>query len=638
MSDSSMMKLPLYNQAVRWWYRDKPAMKHLYDSPVTFGGVGKEREIVVDFGGETGGRLIVDFGETHGFPVHVSFSESLANLYPIGDTAWIYLDVVPGLGMHIYRGSGGERWRDRLLRGGFRYLLLRPLGPLRATINSITVEPDYYVPNDDNAIPGWLECSDERIDRIWRAAAATMQIATKRPYEAFALGCDRAGSGDWHIMDGAKRDRVIWAMDLALCIPSFFQSFADAKVVRDTLVSFLEDKGRGPYKWRQGYVPHAMFPRNRPEWYTNSLQVFSVYNLWWIRGVIFYYMHTGDERFVEEMLPHINGIFDWLETQTKPSPESATPLFYANGHNDLSWDYTVRRKGFSTATNIIWAVVLEEAASVAETLLHTTVAIKWRNRAAAIRIAVFEQGFVPFDLYDPAGKIIRHTSCDETQTPLEANALAVLFDFVDTETSGEILDRLRALNHLPWGSLSSDARFSRVIADTHNRKVFPAIGAFEVAALIKCGRYREAFDLITGMWLPMIDTDPGTTFWEWYGDAGPAKCAPRASLCHPWSAWVLQIINEALTGIRPLAPGFIRFSAVPPGPMLSEIDITNVRCSVPTPHGSIGCCWRKTFSGIEYSLDIPEGCTAIASSPFRHAGGPAGQPGDELTGSVSILL
>ncbi len=574
--------------------------------------IGGGKKVVVDFGKEIGGYLKIHWGKVKGGSVRFYFSECLEELEPAGDVAWepLFSRMRP-LCQHIYHGEGDTWWKASPLRGGFRYLLIIPDRGVTAEIRDIVIEADFYIP-ENGRYPGFFESSDEDLNRIWYAAAYTMQAATKHSYESFVQGKDSAGKGEWVLFDGAKRDRVVWAHDLALSIPSYLYSLWNKDALRDSLLTLLSQKGRGCFSLKRGYIPHSAFPENSLVWLAGTFSTFSVYVMWWVRGVYFYYLHTNDKEFVKNVFTDIAEGLKWLETQTRKSPESKTPLFFANGLNDLSWDYTILRFGFSGATNIVWAKTYEEAAWLAKNVMkNAALAEHYAGRARAIRKAVFEKGFKPYNLWDERLGRFRHTTMEEKPFTQEVNAQAVLYDFVNEDAAHKLLDLMAKRLHVSWGSLSSDSRFPFALSGRHNHKVMPSLVAYEVAALMKMNRMDEALDLTKKTWLPMLERGTGTTFWEWYGAHGKHAGA-FASLCHPWSAWILQALTENLTGIKPARGGFSLFE-LNPSALAHAREINFLRFRIPTPKGLIRGEWHRAQKGIAYKVHLPEGIKGILS-------------------------
>ncbi|MEW5944979.1 MAG: hypothetical protein AB1742_02145, partial [bacterium] len=404
-----------------------------------------------------------------------------------------------------------------------------------------------------------------------------------------------------------KRDRAVWSMDLSISIPSYLLSLWNPDAVRDSLLTLLSQKGKGFYAFKRGYIPHGAFPLNTATGLMVTTSTFSVYVMWWIRGVYSYYVHTGDGEFVRSVFGDVGDAFGWLETQTRPSPESRTPLLYANLFNDLSWDYTIRRVGFSGATNLIWAKAYEEAAWLAAKVMGDPGAAgRWRGRAAGIRKAVFEKGFKPFNLWDARLGRFRHTTMEDSPFTHEVNAQAALYDFVRGKAAHRLLDLIRDRLRVEWGPLSADRRFPLVLHGRHNSKVMPALAAYEVAALMKHRRFAEALDLTRRTWLPMLEQGTGTTFWEWYGEGGGRPRGAFPSLCHPWSAWILEVLTTSLTGIKPAGGGFSVFE-FDPAAVVGCAEIGGLSFRVPTPGGTIRGEWAREGAGVAYEAEIPDG-------------------------------
>ncbi|MEW5946581.1 MAG: family 78 glycoside hydrolase catalytic domain, partial [bacterium] len=127
---------------------------------VTVSG-GKGGALVVDFGREVGGYLRVGWGRVRGGAVRFYFSECLEELEPAGDMVWEpVLERTAAFCRHVYRGRGGEPWRASRLRGGFRYVLVKPGAGTTAVMRDVDVEADFYVP-ERGMYPGRFECSDE---------------------------------------------------------------------------------------------------------------------------------------------------------------------------------------------------------------------------------------------------------------------------------------------------------------------------------------------------------------------------------------------------------------------------------------------------------------------------------------------
>lgn len=141
---------------------------------------------------------------------------------------------------------------------------------------------------------------------------------------------------------------------------------------------------------------------------------------------------------------------------------------------------------------------------------------------------------------------------------------------------------------------------------------------FIMQAMARMGRYDEALATADDCWGGQIRYG-GTTFFEVYrpcwNDVIARNGAPvnnqcgYTSLTHPWSAGIVKWLSEEILGIRPLAPGFTRFSVMP---RLSAA-LTWVEGSVPTPFGPIRAAFDVETNRAEIS--VPEGTSAEVGLP-----------------------
>ncbi|WP_285058479.1 alpha-L-rhamnosidase C-terminal domain-containing protein [Pedobacter ginsengisoli] len=156
--------------------------------------------------------------------------------------------------------------------------------------------------------------------------------------------------------------------------------------------------------------------------------------------------------------------------------------------------------------------------------------------------------------------------------------------------------------------------FERNFTDRVNRISYSSFNEwFVISAMAKIGRYDEAISAIKDSWGGQIKYG-GTTFFEVFrpqwnevlknNDAPPNNQAGYTSLTHPWSAGVVKWLSEEVLGIRPLVPGFKKFSVMP---HLAR-SLTSVSGEVPTEYGNISASF-DTQTGVG-RVKIPAGTLA----------------------------
>ncbi len=252
--------------------------------------------------------------------------------------------------------------------------------------------------------------------------------------------------------------------------------------------------------------------------------------------------------------------------------------------------------------------------------------------------------FVGWD--ERLGRGFDHENCDEgkrTQQMLSIGAWKHFAEVLDSLGEGEKAEHYRkvAAEKTKWfldnvgieklGMHSSaDAINSDLVPDLsslchrdfHDRlarlSYSPFNHCFLIDAMAHAGLYREAFASIFDIWGGQIELG-GTCFFEVYrpdwnkiipvnGPLPWTQCGPT-SLAHPWGAAVLTWLTEEMLGIKPVAPGFAKFSVAPHFAGYA----TRVSGKVSTPHGQIEASFDMK-SGRHFVV-VPQGTTASVSIP-----------------------
>ena len=153
----------------------------------------------------------------------------------------------------------------------------------------------------------------------------------------------------------------------------------------------------------------------------------------------------------------------------------------------------------------------------------------------------------------------------------------------------------------------------KLFADRLNRLSYsPFNQYFIIQAMAMANQYTTALSAITDCWGGQIRYG-GTSFFEVYrpswneilknNDAPPNNQCGYTSLAHPWGAGVTKWLSENILGIKPVEPGFKRFTIIPFAGKL-----TQVKGAMPTPFGSITAAFDLVSGQCE--ITIPEGTLA----------------------------
>ncbi len=123
------------------------------------------------------------------------------------------------------------------------------------------------------------------------------------------------------------------------------------------------------------------------------------------------------------------------------------------------------------------------------------------------------------------------------------------------------------------------------------------------------GHVDAAFKLIRDRWGAMLAGGADTLFEGFYHEkypsvtgVNPAEKVDFISYCHGWTGGATMLLMSEVAGIKPLVPGFERFSITPkPG------DLTEFTAVVPTPYGEIAV----RLADNDFTVVVPDGTTAL---------------------------
>jgi len=536
--------------------------------------------ILVDFGKEVGGYPRLTFGTGGCGRVGAQAVESISHLQN-ALVAEVSSLADPVIYCHHFKAREGVRV-EMPHCGGFRYLWIYPVLPGRVTLADVAVS---YTPHvADPGSSGYFLSSDDRLNRAWYAGLHTVQMCTIDPALGGADSRHRIGRSDWVIVDGARRDRLVWTADLAPAGAAVYTSFNESGAIRDSLLSLSR------FQEKSGYIP-ACSPGPIPARVASGF--FGDYVAWWVVVIYQYFMHTGDIDLVRELFPVIKRALAYLHGQTRGGLFRQTPL------NMWEWCFTVFRLGKPAYTNVMYYWALNCASSIAHEIGETDVSIGFVSRAfrlgEAIERALFDEG---------KGAFV-DTTADRGRVPQDANALAIVAGLSgDPQTSRRILDYMRDHLWVDWGSTNVDVPYYRLTPglQPHNKRVVPFMNNYEVLARFAAHDDAGALELLRRCWGGMVVTEPGTTFWEWSGKNGGVD-GHLTSLCHGWSAGVVPLLSKYVLGLRPSGPGY-RSYVFDPRP--SGLDWVEGR--VPVRDGFIEArIERKKGGGYARSCRAPKG-------------------------------
>lgn len=211
---------------------------------------GNGSTLIFDFGKEVAGIITVAYTAQGEGTMGLAFSEARNWTGQWSDDSNSFDTIDGAIYANITATSfGAYTMPDAKLRGGFRYLTLftETSSTISVAISNITLEISFAPTwSDLRAYGGYFYSSDEMLNRIWYAGAYTLQTnsiaaTTGREYPVQASGWKN--DADLHpgvvdptiYVDGAKRDRIVWAGDCSISIPSILAGTGDWNGVRYTI-------------------------------------------------------------------------------------------------------------------------------------------------------------------------------------------------------------------------------------------------------------------------------------------------------------------------------------------------------------------------------------------------------------------
>ncbi len=401
------------------------------------------------------------------------------------------------------------------------------------------------------------------------------------------------------IMDGAKRDRVVWSGDLGVETPNVLYTTGADDYVRRSLQLL------GSYQVADGETgtnvnptaPLATFPQSGSTYSTS-------YSMDEVDNIATYFLYTGDLAFVRAEWPVIT-----RELAYNASLVDGRGLLVTNSDDGQDWDYyNGSHAGAVTYYNDIYFETLTDAALMANALGQPDQASSYRQEAASLRTAINRS------LFDPSTGLYVLSDQQPAAVAQDGNSLAVLFGVAPTGQDGAILASLaKTLPSTPYGPLAFTAD-----AGLQNG-VSPFVTTDEVRALFFSGDTAAALSLLQRLWGYMDAPGPDYTGtdWELVGPNGAPGFGDETSLAHGWSSGATADLSSYVLGVQPTTAGFDIWSVDPHPGSLSWAE-----GNVPTPHGTIEVRWAQQPSSGRFALQVtaPSRTTGTLTVPVPRTG------------------
>ncbi|KAF2657971.1 glycoside hydrolase family 78 protein [Lophiostoma macrostomum CBS 122681] len=430
-------------------------------------------------------------------------------------------------------------------RGGFRYMTLVHEGQGSVEVTAAEVEftaMPHWESEFLRNYSGYFHSDDELLNRIWYAGAYTNQLCTIDPTHGDALihirqinsSVSDATNVTWYynttitngtsaLVDGAKRDRLVWAGDMAIAVPGVVVSTNDVVTVENSINSLFDLQDP-----KTGAMPYA----GRP-----FPSIFSAtYHLYSLIGVGDHYLYTGDVEYLKSLWPQYKAALNYSLSSVDESG-----LMNVTSPND--W-LRFGMGGHNIEANAILHYTINQAISLATALNDTTPIAQWTSIASTIKSSANALLW-----NDSLGMYIDNETT--TLTPQDGNSWAIVSNLTNSTQASSISQHLSSR----WGPYGAPAIEA---ADA----VSPFISGFEIQAHFLASNTTAALALMRNMWGFMLD-DPrmtNSTFIEGYSSSGELHYAPylndaRISHAHGWATGPTSSLTFYVAGIQILSAG-----------------------------------------------------------------------------------
>ena len=537
---------------------------------------GKASTLLVDFGRETMGYIVLNGIQGHGI-VELYYGESEAEAFDKD-----YCETLDKLMVET-----GPRF---VVPESKAFRFVQVVLPEGMTVESVSMEYE-YLPQDLSR-SGSFECSDDELNRIWQVGAYTMDLTTRE-----------------FMMDGIKRDRWTWSGD---AIQSYLMNYYlrfDSDTVKRTIRQL---RGKDPV--------------------SSHINTILDYTFYWFKSVYDYYQYTGDRDFVCEMYPRMLTLMDYCLGRLFEG--------WAIGQPDdwvfIDWvDFPMHKRGIVCFEQILFCKSLETMQLCKDLVgplsdlqlsnLHLSYPnVDYGAKAAELREKIDQTFWSPeahaylhaleplltplnpseplLTTLNPSEPLLTPLNPSEPLltplnpsepllTPLNPQVtkfpsmFAILYGYADEQRQQEILEHVMQNPAVP--AITT-----------------PYMRFYELAALCQLGLHDEVLSEIKAYWGGML-REGATTFWEKYnpemqGDEHLTMYGRPygKSLCHAWGASPVYLLGRYFLGIEPTSPGYATWQA---RPHLAGLDW--MRGAVPTPFGPI----RIEVSPDRVVISTPEG-------------------------------
>jgi glycogen debranching enzyme len=372
---------------------------------------------------------------------------------------------------------------------------------------------------------------------------------------------------------GGMYNNQIWARDA--CISILGAELTGDEELLNGCGKTLDTLRRGQTKL--GMIPNFWSPKYIDYGESGCIDA----SLWYIIAIYYHYKNTKDIKFLKNFWPSVQKAYQWLNYQ-----DANNFGLLSSQQGGEMWDSSIQRSGKVLYVNVLWYYVLrcikelsqarEEKIDLAKDIIKVKELINclfWPTKKGFEKIYLargkpLDWGKAYKSKINPQRKhYLIYVSFEDFSEYFDtlANSLAILFGVADKEKIKKIIDYAESKNIAkPFPARCLDpvvkdkkARIWDIQADLRRPKhwqsfpyqywnagIWPFIGGFYIAALVKAGKIKKAQKYLEK--LAELNKKGEKSVWEfneWFdGKTGQAKGQPNQN----WNAGMYLLAYQVV--------------------------------------------------------------------------------------------
>ncbi|KAM3423867.1 hypothetical protein BST61_g1263 [Cercospora zeina] len=403
-------------------------------------------------------------------------------------------------------------------------------------------------------------------------------------------------------LDGAKRDRLVWAGDFYHTSKILGASTARWDYILGT-IHFVLDRQRPPGTQFAGLVPiSATLGTSNAEQYvrdfpgTNYGGLLDYQDLF-LASVGFYFLATGDVEGLRARWEGIKQVFQARKRYIDPysglmAGDAGYFLGPANGSAPTGLAAYAYKELIPLAEALDDGDAAQDMNQTSQSLINSLNAQLWNASTGVYDLSLTDRGNFSFT----------------------GIAWAILSGAANSSQAAASIARIPELR-LGVGYKTSSADES-----SNTTQLSPNTGGFLLEALFKAERdlgvknLTIAKSLLDDFWSQMVTKEQyfSGASWEYEYPDGKPGIDLFTSLAHPWGAAPTYVLPQYLVGVTALEPGFKSWAFEP---MIGALGLKEANATTWTPVGPIEAEWKIVGEEAVVTASAPEDITGVLSLP-----------------------